>query len=40
MLEAINITDEPYTTYEGVADRIIQQEYYGWWATLGVRFDL
>jgi TonB-dependent receptor len=40
VLEAINITDEPYTTYEGVADRIIQQEYYGWWATLGVRFDL
>ena len=21
-------------------DRIRQQEYYGWWATLGVRFDL
>jgi TonB-dependent receptor len=40
VLEAINITDEPYTTYEGAADRIIQQEYYGWWATLGVRFDL
>jgi TonB-dependent receptor len=38
--EVINITDEPYTVYEGVADRIRQQEYYGWWATLGVRFDL
>jgi TonB-dependent receptor len=40
VLEAINITDEPYTIYEGVPDRIRQQEYYGWWATLGVRFDL
>jgi len=40
VFEAINITDEPYTAYEGVADRIRQQEYYSWWATLGVRFDL
>ncbi|MDH3814057.1 MAG: TonB-dependent receptor [Acidobacteriota bacterium] len=40
IFEAINITDEPYTAYEGTADRIRQQEYYSWWATLGVRFDL
>jgi TonB-dependent receptor len=40
VLEAINITNEPYTVFEGVSDRIRQQEYYGWWATLGVRFDL
>jgi TonB-dependent receptor len=40
VFEAINITNEPYTTYEGAADMIIQQEYYDWWATLGVRFDL
>ncbi len=40
VLEAINITDEPYTVYEGTGDRIRQQEYYDWWATLGVRFDL
>jgi len=40
VFEAINITDEPYTAYEGTADRIRQQEYYSWWATLGVRFDL
>jgi len=38
--EAINITDEPFTAFEGTEDRIRQQEYYGWWATLGVRFDL
>jgi TonB-dependent receptor len=40
VFEGINITDEPYTIFEGVEDRIRQQEYYGWWATLGVRFDL
>jgi TonB-dependent receptor len=40
VLEAINITDEPLTVYEGTPDRIRQQEFYGWWATLGVRFDL
>ena len=40
VFEAINITDEPYTAYEGTADRIRQNEYYSWWATLGVRFDL
>ncbi len=40
VFEAINITDEPYTAYEDTPDRIRQQEYYGWWATLGVRFDL
>jgi TonB-dependent receptor len=40
IFEAINITDEPYTVYQGEADRVIQDELYGWWATLGVRFDL
>jgi len=40
IFEVINITDEPYTAYENTPDRIRQQEYYDWWATLGVRFDL
>ena len=40
VFEGVNITNEPYTVFEGTADRIRQQEYYGWWATLGVRFDL
>ncbi len=39
-LEFVNITDEPYTAYEGTPDQIRQQEYYGWWTTLSVRFDL
>ena len=40
VFEAINITDEPYTAYEGTSEWIRQQEFYSWWATLGVRFDL
>ena len=40
VFEAINLTNEPYTAYEGTVDRIRQQEFYSWWATLGVRFDL
>jgi TonB-dependent receptor len=40
VLEFINITNEPYKAYENTPDRIRQHEYYDWWATLGVRFDL
>ncbi|MEE4270615.1 MAG: TonB-dependent receptor [Thermoanaerobaculales bacterium] len=40
VFEVINMTDEPYTAYENTPDRIRQREYYDWWATLGVRFDL
>jgi len=39
-LEVVNIGDEPFTIYEGVNDRIRQQEFYGWWGTVGVRFNL
>jgi len=38
--EVINITDEPYAAYEGTPDRLRQHEFYSWWATIGVRFDL
>lgn len=40
VLELINLTDEPYWVYEGTRDRPRQVEYYSWWGTLGVRFDL
>jgi TonB-dependent receptor len=39
-LELINLTDEPYRVFEGTEDRPRQEEYYGWWGALGVRFDL
>lgn len=35
-----NLTDEPYRVYEGVQDRPIQEEYYSWWGTLGLKLDL
>ena len=40
VLEVINLTDEPYRVFEGTESRPRQEEYYGWWGTLGVRFDL
>jgi TonB-dependent receptor len=38
--EFINIGDEPYRVYEGTTDRTRQEEYYSWWAVLGLRFNL
>ena len=38
--EFLNLTNEPYRRYEGVTDRPIQEEYYQWWATFGLKFDL
>jgi TonB-dependent receptor len=37
VLELNNLTDEPLRYYEGTSDRPIQEEYYSWWGTLGVR---
>jgi TonB-dependent receptor len=39
-LELVNLNNEPFVIYQGVEDRIRQQEIYGWWGTLGVRFNL
>ena len=39
-MEMINLSDEPYRVYEGTPDRVRQEEYYGWWGTIGFRFDL
>ena len=39
-LQLNNLTDEPYRVYEGSVDRPIQEEIYGWWGTLGLKFDL
>ena len=38
-LELVNLGNEPFIIYEGVDDRIRQQEFYGWWGTLGARFN-
>jgi outer membrane receptor protein involved in Fe transport len=37
--EVNNLTNEPLRYYEGVADRPIQEEYYRWWGTFGIKWD-
>lgn len=37
--EFINLTNEPLRVYEGVSTRPIQEEYYRWWATFGIKYD-
>ena len=39
-LQAMNLTDEPYRVYQNTTDRPIQEEYYGRWATLGLKFNM
>lgn len=38
-VEVNNLTNEPLRYYEGVSDRPIQEEYYRWWGTLGIKWD-
>jgi TonB-dependent receptor len=38
-LEVNNLTNEPLRYYEGVPDRPIQEEYYRWWGTFGLKWD-
>jgi outer membrane receptor protein involved in Fe transport len=38
-LAAVNLTDEPYRGYEGTSDRPLQEEYYMWWGTIGVKLN-
>lgn len=38
--EMLNISNQPFETYMGNKDVVVQREYYSWWARLGVRFDL
>ncbi len=39
-LELVNLGDEPLRRYEGSKDRPIQEEVYGWWGTVGLKWDL
>ncbi len=38
-LEVNNLTNEPYRIYEGTTDRPLQEEYYRWWGTIGLKFN-
>jgi hypothetical protein len=37
--EFINLNNEPLRVYEGTEDRPIQEEYYSWWGTFGIRLN-
>ena len=37
--EVLNPTNEPLRYSRGVPDRPDQEEYYRWWATVGVKLD-
>ncbi|MEQ1764672.1 MAG: TonB-dependent receptor, partial [Pyrinomonadaceae bacterium] len=37
--EFINLNNRPFVAYEGVANRVRQDERYKWWATFGLKFD-
>ena len=37
--EFLNLTNEPFRVYEGLRTRPIQEEYYRWWSTFGLKFD-
>ena len=39
-VDLLNLTDEPLRYYEGTSDRPIQEEYYSWWGTVGLRWTL
>jgi len=36
--EILNVTDAPYRIYEGRKSQVIQQEYYSYWANVGVKY--
>jgi TonB-dependent receptor len=38
--EFINLNNEPWRVYIGERNRPIQEEYYSWWATFGLKWDL
>lgn len=39
-VELNNVTNEPLRFYEGTVDRPISEEYYKWWGTLGIQWEL
>lgn len=39
-LQLMNLGDEPYRVYQGTRNRPVQEELYGSWGTLGLKFNL
>ncbi|NJO01825.1 MAG: TonB-dependent receptor [Bacteroidia bacterium] len=38
--EFLNLTNQPFETFQGNENVIIQREFYSWWSRFGVKFDL
>jgi TonB-dependent receptor len=38
--EFMNLTNQPYQTYMGDADHLVQREFYAFWMRAGLKFDL
>jgi TonB-dependent receptor len=38
--EALNLTNQPFETYMGNENVMVQREFYKWWGRFGVKFDL
>lgn len=38
-VDVLNLTNEPLRRFEGFRNRPVQEEYYRWWATAGVKID-
>jgi TonB-dependent receptor len=38
--EIMNVTNQPFETYQGNKDIVVQREFYSFWTRLGVKFDL
>ncbi|MFN8714892.1 MAG: TonB-dependent receptor [Bacteroidota bacterium] len=37
--EFLNLTNQPFETFMGNENYIVQREYYSWWSRVGVKFD-
>ena len=38
-VDVLNLTNEPLRRFEGFRNRPVQEEYYRWWMTAGVKLD-
>ncbi|NJL15543.1 MAG: TonB-dependent receptor [Microscillaceae bacterium] len=38
--EFLNLTNQPFETFQGSENILIQREFYSWWSRLGLKFDL
>ena len=38
--EFLNLTNQPFETYSGSEENLIQREFYSWWSRIGVKVNL